>query len=44
MDTDEGMLMVWICVYRILDWIGLKIIDIHEYGFKKFVELVVFQT
>ena len=35
MNTDEGMMMVWICK---LDWSGLKIIDIYEYGFKKFVE------
>ena len=39
MDADEGMMIVWICVEEY--WIGLKIIDIYEYGFKKFVELVV---
>ena len=29
MDTDEGMMMVWICVEEY--WIGLKIIDIYEW-------------
>ena len=38
MATDEGMLMVWISVDSIL-----KIININEYGFKKFVELVVYK-
>ena len=28
---------------RKLDWTGLKIIDIYEYGFKKFVEPIKFQ-
>ena len=37
MDTDEGMMMVWMCVEEY--WIGLKLIDIYE--FKKFLELVV---
>ena len=37
MDTDEEMMMVWIWVEE-LDWIE---INWYEYGFKKFVELVV---
>ena len=29
MDTDEGKMMVWICVEEY--WIGLKIIDMYEW-------------
>ena len=40
METDEGMLR-WCEFLQTEYWIGLKIININEYGFKKFVELVV---
>ena len=38
MNTDEGMMMVWICVEEY--WIGFDWKS-YEDGFNKFVELVV---